>query len=483
MADVGGDSSGRSQDRYIPSYDAPTAPIPAIRAEDGTLINPRVPRRFPIGDGEETVLVPRPVPATADPVDPNPVQPEPAGSKSTEPKSTEPKSAGPEPASSEPVGGKPARRRSGEGESGEGELESAWFFPALGFPERVSVEPASVVTEPAEQEAADPEPAGPDPIRSFFPPRTSGPESAVPYAPPRPPGPGPVRTPPGAGSAGPFPLSRPATSSLTPGSPPPPFASRATPRAVRVSAPRKDNLLMRIGDIPIRVVYSFGAALVTALAVFLIFVLFSGDQPAAPARTDQAGAGATAQPSPSASPITLPSLPAPTALRVLPGARSPVLGAMTDSRAAITYAKLGRPWAVSEIPSFSVGQRVGTERLPSTMIVSGLLPGDTPRADLKTDAQFRTAATGAVKWAIRNHYPAGGKVVWTASQKPVIGKGWTLGYRVTYVLKGRKRTSQAALTLLDIGRRRPAMLLVTVPDTRKQLWADIAPLVASARPL
>jgi hypothetical protein len=54
---------------------------------------------------------------------------------------------------------------------------------------------------------------------------------------------------------------------------------------------------------------------------------------------------------------------------------------------------------------------------------------------------------------------------------------------VTYAIRGRKHASQAALALLDIGRRKPAMLFVTVPDTHKRLWADIAPLMAGARAL
>ncbi|GHH68603.1 hypothetical protein GCM10017673_17910 [Streptosporangium violaceochromogenes] len=444
MADVGGDSSGRSGDRYIPSYDAPTAPIPAVRAEDGTVIHPRVPRRFPIGDGEETVLVPRPGSA-----------PPPAGTPA-----------------------EPAREEAGgSADPTAGGVESAWMFPAFGFPAMESVEPASVVgSEPAEPES--PRAPGAFARRAVAPGRT--PERETPGEAGRPPraGAGPVRPRPPAGAFG---SGGPGASPGPSRAPGAPFSPRVIPRG----GGRKESLLMRIGDIPIRVVYSFGAALLTALAVFLIFVLFSGDQPADPPEVRQKGAadGVASSAPPSAPPIALPGLPVPTAMRVLPGTPSPVLGVVTDAKAAITYAKLGAPWTVAAIPSFTAGQRVGTGRLPGTLIASGLLPGDTPRADLKTDAQFRGAATGAVRWTLRRHYPAGSRVTWTASQRPATGKGWTLGYRVTYVVKGRRHTSQAALTLLDIGRRKPAMLFVTVPDTNKRLWADIAPLMAGARPL
>ncbi|WP_406318418.1 hypothetical protein OHA77_13540 [Streptosporangium sp. NBC_01639] len=330
MADVGGNSSGRSQERYVPSYEALTAPIPVVRDDDGSMIGTRVPRRFPIGDGEETVLVPR---------------------------------------------------------------------------------------------------------------RADG-------------------------------------SFRTPGQPPPWGAATGAPGAVEQPGPQ-----VRRGSTRIRAVYSVAAAVVTAAAVVLTFVLFSGDEPDDSVQLPQADA-ATEPMRPRAAPtITLPGLPRVKALQALPGTPSPVLGAVTDAKAAITYVKLGKPWAVRAIPSFSVGQQVGAVRRPPTMAASGPLPGATPASALKTGAEFRKAALSAVRWTIRNHYPAGSRVTWTASQQPATGRGWTFGYRVTYRVQGKARTSQAALSLLDVGRRKPAMLFVTVSDTNKKLWADIAPLVASARAL
>ncbi|MFF5209415.1 hypothetical protein [Streptosporangium sp. NPDC000396] len=233
----------------------------------------------------------------------------------------------------------------------------------------------------------------------------------------------------------------------------------------------------------VRAAYSVAAALITAVAVVLIFVFFSSDEPDDPARVRQADVTLGAIGPRAAPTITLPGRPRLKVFKTLPGTPSPVLGSVTDAKAAITYSKLGKPWMTGAIPPFSVGQRVGTVRLPRTMVASGLLPGATPVSTLKTDADFRKAALGAVKWTIINHYPVGSKVAWTASQKPVAGKGWALGYQVTYQVRGERRSSQAALALLDVGRRKPAMLFMTVPDTRKELWADIAPLVESARAL
>lgn len=239
---------------------------------------------------------------------------------------------------------------------------------------------------------------------------------------------------------------------------------------------------MRIGDIPIRVAYSLGAAVVTGVIVVLIFILFSGDEPSDPAGGGRSVAP-TAQPSPTVSPITLPALPGATALKALPGTPSVVLGAVTDAKSAVTYASLGKPWAAKAVPSFSVGQQVGSAGLPRTVIASGPLPGAPPAKPLKSDADYRKAALSAVKWTIRNHHPEGGRVTWTASQRLATGKGWVLAYRVNYQVKGKERSSRAALAVIDIGRRKPSVLFVTVPDTRKRLWADIAPLMASVRAL
>ncbi|WP_133061803.1 hypothetical protein [Streptosporangium minutum] len=339
MADVGGNSSGRSRERYVPSHEALTAPMPAIRDEDGTMVGTRVPRRFPIGDGEESVLVSRRDPDGA-------------------------------------------------------------------FPGSAPVYPPSTFGNPGAHGDGGP---------------------AAPPAPPAPPA--------------------------------------------------------RTGSNRFRVAVSAVAAVVSAAAIVAAFVLFSADEPDDPVPTPQADA-ATEPMLPRAVPtITLPGVPRVKALQPLPGTPSPVLGTVTDTKAAIAYVKLGAPWTARVIPSFSVGHQVGAARLPRTMVASGPLPGAAPVNALKTGADFRRVALTAVRWTIRHQYPAGSKVVWTASQEPVAGKGWIFGYQVTYRVKGERRTSQAALSVLDVGRRKPAMLFVTVPDTRKQLWADIAPLVESARAL
>ncbi|MFI6506915.1 hypothetical protein ACIBCT_04855 [Streptosporangium sp. NPDC050855] len=449
MADVGGNSSGRSNERYVPSYDAPTAPIPAIPAEDGSIISPRVPRRFPIGDGEETALVSRPKIPGAFP-----------------------------PYSSPPGSGRPGADRPGSGRPGTASGDR---------PDEAEENTGDTGDTGRARESGG---LGTIPVR-----QVGG--SAGPWRPDRPGAPLPpdAGTRRGAGAA-PGATSGGMTGTATgwPGAAERPgvfgdpgaadgagVPAGAGPRRPG-GAKRSGGLLMRIGDIPIRVAYSLGAAVITGLVVILIFVLFSGDEPSDPASADRAAAPGVSA-SPTSSPVTLPALPGTTSLSVLPGRPSAVLGAVTDTRSALTYSSLGAPWAARAVPSFSVGQQVGATRLPRTVIGSGPLPGATPAKALKSDADYRKAALGAVRWTIRNHHPAGSRVVWTGSQRLTSGKGWVLGYQVTYRIKGKKRVSHAALAVVDVGRRKPSMLFVTVPDTRKRLWADIAPLMTGVRAL
>ncbi|MBG0828132.1 hypothetical protein HS041_10170 [Planomonospora sp. ID67723] len=390
--------------------------MPVIPAEDGTLITPRVPRRFPIGDGEETVLVPR-LPSVGEPS-------EPPADGSSAPAEVPPASAE-EPSALAEESPAPAEELS------ETTVDVSALLAQAPVPLRAGGSPA-----PASEEAS-PVAAGGAPAA----------------------GPGADET------TGPFRV----------GAPPAPATAGRPGLGAR--------LLRRIGDIPVKTVYSLGAALATALTVLLIFALFSGDTPADPVQTRRAAPAATGTPTPAVPEVVLPKLPRATPLKALPGTVSPVLGTVTDGKAAISYSRLGEPWTSAAMSPFTAGQQVGGERLPRTMAVSALLPGEKPRAELETDADFRKVALTAVEWTVRNYHPAGAEVTWTASQRLVNGKGWVLGYKVTYLIGDKKRTSQAALALLDIGQRKPAMLFVTVPDTRKRLWADIAPLIASARAL
>lgn len=320
---------------------------------------------------------------------------------------------------------------------------------------------------------------------------------------------------PGHGAAGAF-------HSPPPGAPSAPSASpgwaggQQQPLGFPVAAkggggPRRPGLfqriILRIGDIPIKFVYTVLATLAFAAIVFLIFVLFSGDQPdnasqdtrasvrptagstggvtssAEPSADDGGDAKATPAPTPTggAGDAALPPPPREKALTPLPGKASASVGTVADTRAMVSYARLGEPWVSAASTPFSKALRIGPYRAPYALVASALLPGDAPEK-LDTDADYTAAAVRAAKWSLQTHHPKGGTLTWTASQRLTAGRGWLLAYQVSYQVGGQNRTSQAAVAVVDTGQAKPAMVFVTIPDTQKARWPDIAAVLTSIRP-
>lgn len=266
-------------------------------------------------------------------------------------------------------------------------------------------------------------------------------------------------------------------------------------------APPRRGLIARlvtgIGDVPIKLAYLVGAVVVTVLAVVLVFVMFSGDQPDSPAGevepgrklvpvpsvTPSAGPTPTPAPTPTPTPIALPPVPERMAFKTLPGKASKVSGRILDKRTTISYPRLGKPWKAKSFPPFSVAQRIGKVAIPHTMVVSAMLPGDAPAEKPKTSDGYRDIAVSAVRWSLRTQHPAGSTITWTGSQKMPVGKGWMLGYQVRYTVGGKPQSSQALAAVIEIGRTKPAMLLASIPESGKSHWRDINTLVKGVRPV
>ncbi|MGP3912009.1 hypothetical protein [Nonomuraea sp. 10N515B] len=298
---------------------------------------------------------------------------------------------------------------------------------------------------------------------------------------PRPPAPGnsvPIKpsTPPPTGPPIQPPVQRPPLPPMPPVLPPEPPARR-------------------IGDLPIKVVYLFGAILATVLAVGLIFVVFSGDVPTnnqpgeqvvrvAPIPTSSATPTA-ASPSPtvSESPIVLPPVPESKAYKNLSGTASVVTGTITDTKSGISYPRLASPWKARSYPPYSIAQRIGKVEMPFTLIASAMYPGESPEKKPSSDADYREIATQAVRWSIRTQYPKGATVEWTASKKIPLGKGWTLGYKVTYTNDGEQGVAQAMVTVVEVGKTKPAMLMASIPESNKARWRDLNTLALQVRPI
>ncbi|MFI6596121.1 hypothetical protein ACIBHX_07730 [Nonomuraea sp. NPDC050536] len=257
------------------------------------------------------------------------------------------------------------------------------------------------------------------------------------------------------------------------------------PLPPRVPPPRQGPLA-RLGDIPIKVVYLIGAILVTVLAVVLVFVIFSGDVPKqAPSdRPSQvATASATPAPKPSAAQIALPAVPESMKLAPLPGKATVTDGVIADKATGLTYPRFAKPWQARSYPPFSVAQRIGKVAIPHTVIASAMLPGNEALKKPSTDADYRALAARAVRWTMRTQYPAGATLAWTGSQKLALGKGWLLGYKVTFTSGGAQHVAQALIAVVEVGKTKPAMLLASIPDSGKSHWPDLNVLAKGLRPL
>jgi hypothetical protein len=144
-----------------------------------------------------------------------------------------------------------------------------------------------------------------------------------------------------------------------------------------------------------------------------------------------------------------------------------VSGTIADKNSGIGYPRLGKPWSARSFPPFAVAQRVGKLAVPQTVIASAMLPGDTGTKP-STDADYRELAVQAARWTLRTQYPEGATLAWTGSQKTHAGK---------------QQEGRAVVSVLEVGKTKPAMLMASIPATGKAYWADLNTLVTKVRPL
>ncbi|WP_188191322.1 hypothetical protein [Nonomuraea sp. SYSU D8015] len=344
------------------------------------------------------------------------------------------------------------------------------------FESRSPTTPFRKVVLPAEETIKIPKPPKPGPS---VPVRPQGQQPPAQEAPAQQP---PGQQPPGQSSRQQSPAQAPV---------PPPVQPPMPPLPVVPPKPSRG-----IGDIPIKVVYLLGAILATVGAVVLVFVVFSGDVPAnnepseqvvrvAPVPSASATPTATVSPTPTETPIVLPPVPESKAFKNLSGTASAVTSTITDNAVGITYPRLASPWKARSFSPYSIAQRIGKVKTPFTVIGSAMLPESyAPTTKPDSNADYREIATNAVRWSIRTQFPEGATVAeWTASKKIPVGKGWTLGYKVTYPNGGKQETAQAMVTIVEVGKNRPAMLVASIPESNKSRWRDLNTLAQQVRPI
>ncbi|MBG0812773.1 hypothetical protein [Planomonospora sp. ID82291] len=279
---------------------------------------------------------------------------------------------------------------------------------------------------------------------------------------------------------------------------------------VRPASPVKRS---RIGDLPMRVIYRVlaGVAAVVVAAVAALVGFTSSDSadrpgeeapgrvaapsaaapspgPASPPPSSAAtpsplAATASPRPTPDGSAVTaaladprVPERPRDRKLARFPGKALPSSKRrVEDERSGVSLVRLGKPWKTYGASPFSTKQVLPPVKGAGhrAMLVSCPVP-------IEAQAAVKDTAILAARWTL-NHHPKGSRIRWSASQP--IKDGWLLAYRVTYKVKGKSRSSMAAVALTETDRAKPALVFVTIPDAQRKRWRDITTAVSSIRHL
>ncbi|MFI6905280.1 hypothetical protein ACIBKY_28740 [Nonomuraea sp. NPDC050394] len=164
----------------------------------------------------------------------------------------------------------------------------------------------------------------------------------------------------------------------------------------------------------------------------------------------------------------LPEVPGKPKKAVLP---KPGRRVLADKRSGVAVPLLGRPWKRHRGAPFTSKQVLPKlrGRAERGMIVSCPVP-------IEAQKNPRDTALLAARWTLNLH-PKGATVRWLTSQ-PVKG-GWATIYQVKY----GKRSSVAAVVVLDGGMAKPGLVFASIPDTQRKRWRDIYRVVSGARVL
>lgn len=201
----------------------------------------------------------------------------------------------------------------------------------------------------------------------------------------------------------------------------------------------------------------------------------SGTPSPAPSETRSPTSGLSAMDAALADP-RVPVLSASTRkLRRLPGRPTATRGLIKDQRSGVAFPRFAKVWKAARGRPFASRQMLPAVRGSEFrgMLVSCPVP-------IPEQESLRDTAFLAARWTL-NHQPAGATISWSASQPLKVGKrdGWLLGYHVNYTIKGKKRTSMAAVALVDVPAKKPALVFISIPDSQKKYWKDIYKVMSS----
>ncbi|MEV5831790.1 hypothetical protein AB0L25_40150 [Spirillospora sp. NPDC052242] len=224
------------------------------------------------------------------------------------------------------------------------------------------------------------------------------------------------------------------------------------------------------------------AALIAAGGVYFL-TRGGGDEPDKAGRTGAAEQSVTAQA----------SMPPDAKLETFAGTPSRVLGRVNDDMAGLSYPRLGPPWQVPTkenklgTPGWSGQQIVVTERGGAQMWYGQLLTGTlipSLQGSYSGPDSVKQVAGLAAEGYLAQYYG------FQDAQKPLASqaldvdgrKGWLVASYLTYERQGVRATGEIVATaVIDTGRKAPAVVFASLPNTHKKLWPDLNRFLASLK--
>ncbi|TKK90924.1 hypothetical protein FDA94_03985 [Herbidospora galbida] len=255
-----------------------------------------------------------------------------------------------------------------------------------------------------------------------------------------------------------------------------------------------------------------GALLVTQVITGISLAANSGATPTALPRPDRPApprpvTATTPTPEPTPTPTEEPTpSPSPTLevdriaegtvvrLKKYSGTPSQVIGEVRDRKARLRYAELGKPWKPAKGQPeglfsdgrYSTRQSFVTEEYGPDLDSEWFADIDAQRlwSDVDGGDSPYDAAVAMLDYKQENNFPRGTKGKDVASQR--VPNGWLVAreMRMPPSELGRKaRLELAVAVAVETGADRPSVIWITIPDTHKRLWPDIATVVSSLRVL
>jgi len=218
-------------------------------------------------------------------------------------------------------------------------------------------------------------------------------------------------------------------------------------------------------------------ALIAAGAVY--FTKSGGDEPEAP--SGNVDKRAAAEQSEGARVKLPPDKP----LGKFRGTPSRVLGMVPDAHSGLAYPRLAAPWQVPTkknklgTSGWSGQQILVTERHAQQLWYGQLLTG-TLHPSLATAYEgpesVKNVAALVAQGQEAQYYAFPHKTAPLASQALTVDghKGWLIASYLTYQRSGVRATGEVVATaVIDTGRKTPAVVFASMPNTHKQRWPDV----------